>query len=241
MRRTKIKPQSSLSPRSSGQKQVGRPRSDGRPQITRHDILQAASRLFADKGFSATSIKTIADVLRCHGTSIFNHFPTKEAILDELIEVTFGNEFGLFETMINIDAQPEVIVHRMVFEDALACMGDAVTIRSVFLLPELRTERFKKARLYWDKNTDIYAKLIERAKANGVFLEVSSKQAAEAIYTLCTTGLISLSQNKIGAKENFAEMLADMALRSLLCEPKNLSQIKPISRRLKIDWHPHTL
>lgn len=227
--------------RATLQKQVGRPRSDGRPPITRHDILRTASRLFADRGFAATSIKTIADSLHCHGTSIFNHFPTKEAILDELIEVTFGNEFGLFQTLININAKPEVILHRLIYEDALACMGEEVTIRKVFLLPELRTERFEAARKYWDENTDIYAKLISQAMGTGAFLALDAKQAAEAIYTLCTSGLICLSKARLGTADGYAQMLADLALRGLLAASGDLERIKIESANLKVDWRPHKL
>ena len=222
-------------------KQLGRPRSDGRPPITRQDILRTASRLFADHGFAATSIKTIADGLQCHGTSIFNHFATKESILDELIEVTFGNELGLFEALTTLDAPPEVILHRLVYEDALACMGNEVTIRKVFLLPELRTERFEAARRYWDKNTDIYAQLIRRAISGGAFVDVPPKHAAEALYTLCTTGLVSLSQKKMAPAGKYAMMLADLALRGLIKTPNALERIKAASGALQVNWQAHKL
>ncbi|MFY8331802.1 TetR family transcriptional regulator [Vagococcus carniphilus] len=53
---------------------------------TREDILIAAGKLFREQGFQKTSIQSI--VLELDGLSkgaIYHHFPSKEAILDELM------------------------------------------------------------------------------------------------------------------------------------------------------------
>jgi AcrR family transcriptional regulator len=50
---------------------------------SRHDqILFAASKLFASKGYQATSVGDIADALALTGPALYRHFPSKQAVLD---------------------------------------------------------------------------------------------------------------------------------------------------------------
>ena len=48
---------------------------------TRQRILQTARRLFADKGFDATTTRDIAVAADIATGTLFNYFPTKEAVL----------------------------------------------------------------------------------------------------------------------------------------------------------------
>ena len=49
--------------------------------ITRKKILDAAQRLFAEKGYDATATRDIARAAKIASGTVFNYFPTKEAIL----------------------------------------------------------------------------------------------------------------------------------------------------------------
>jgi AcrR family transcriptional regulator len=48
----------------------------------RDQILYAASKLFASKGYQATSVGDIADALALTGPALYRHFPSKQAVLD---------------------------------------------------------------------------------------------------------------------------------------------------------------
>jgi AcrR family transcriptional regulator len=48
---------------------------------TRQRILAAAAQLFASKGFDASTTRDIADAAGIAAGTVFNYFPTKEAIL----------------------------------------------------------------------------------------------------------------------------------------------------------------
>lgn len=58
-----------------------------RPEIegTRGRILLAALELFAQRGFHAASIRDIAEQAGLVSASLYSHFPSKEAILAELV------------------------------------------------------------------------------------------------------------------------------------------------------------
>jgi AcrR family transcriptional regulator len=51
---------------------------------TRKRILQTARRLFADNGYDATTTRDIAHAAKIASGTLFNYFPTKEAIVASL-------------------------------------------------------------------------------------------------------------------------------------------------------------
>jgi len=47
----------------------------------RESILDAAAQVFADEGYETTSMDRVADVARASKRTVYNHFPSKEALL----------------------------------------------------------------------------------------------------------------------------------------------------------------
>lgn len=68
------------------------PRRAGAPQ-TRESILAAAAGLMAERGFHGMSMRDLAAAVGCALSSLYNHFPSKEALLREL-------QTRAFETLI---------------------------------------------------------------------------------------------------------------------------------------------
>lgn len=66
----------------------GRPRHvpDSGTSSPREQILDAASRLFVDKGFAATSTREIAEMVGIRQASLYYHFSGKDEILQELLK-----------------------------------------------------------------------------------------------------------------------------------------------------------
>jgi AcrR family transcriptional regulator len=60
------------------------------PTTTRERILTEASRLFAERGYDGTSTRQIADAVGIRQPSLFHHFASKQAIMEELLELTYG-------------------------------------------------------------------------------------------------------------------------------------------------------
>lgn len=57
------------------------PRQARRKALTRARILQAADRLFADRGYAETSIEDISEAADVAVRTIYTHFPSKAAVL----------------------------------------------------------------------------------------------------------------------------------------------------------------
>jgi AcrR family transcriptional regulator len=56
----------------------------------RRAILDAATELFADRGFGAVSVQEIADAARTHKTTVLYHFATKEALHEAVLDEALG-------------------------------------------------------------------------------------------------------------------------------------------------------
>lgn len=57
---------------------------------TRREILDAALELFAAEGFHGTGLREIARAVGVREGAIYHHFPSKEALLDAVLEEPFG-------------------------------------------------------------------------------------------------------------------------------------------------------
>jgi AcrR family transcriptional regulator len=55
-------------------------------QRTRQAVLDTARQLFADRGFSGTSLQDIADAMGVRKANVYYYFKTKAAILDVLLD-----------------------------------------------------------------------------------------------------------------------------------------------------------
>lgn len=72
----------------------GRPRrSAEHEQETRRRISEVASRLFAEEGFEAVSMRRLAQEAGCGTMSLYGYFPSKNAILRSLWEDCFAELF----------------------------------------------------------------------------------------------------------------------------------------------------
>lgn len=54
-------------------------------QATRGQIIEAATRLFAEKGFEGTSIEAVLADTRLSRGALYHHFPSKEALFEAVV------------------------------------------------------------------------------------------------------------------------------------------------------------
>ena len=66
-------------------------------QSTKYEILQCATRLFLEKGYTDTYVTTIANTLQISTGNLTFHYPTKEHILAELVRELFAFQWEVEE------------------------------------------------------------------------------------------------------------------------------------------------
>ena len=59
---------------------------DSNENTTKQKILSCAAILFAEKGFTETTTRELAEAVGIKAASLYNHFPSKTAILEHMLE-----------------------------------------------------------------------------------------------------------------------------------------------------------
>lgn len=207
-------------------RRLGRPRADGRPPITREQILDAATERFAKVGVAATSVRDLAGGLGIHAASIFHQFPTKEDIVSAVAGKIFAGELAHFEAIRDLGLPADVTLYKIVRDDALFCASGEGDQRRLFLLPELRSGRFPQLERLWDQLVGHYDDVIRSGIADGVFRDVPRRATAEALNSLAMTGALSWNAATLGSPRDLGREIARLALRSVLVMPQRLDAIE---------------
>ncbi len=153
---------------SNGTSGPGRPRLERsrRPgQTAREEILDAAAELFTTHGYASTSTRRIADAVGVRQASLYHHFATKDDILDALLAGTVDDALQLGAGLLDGPGSATERLHALVVADARQLCEGRWNLGALYLLPELRTDRFEPFRRRRTELRDVYRRLSEAAIA----------------------------------------------------------------------------
>ncbi|HMY55340.1 MAG TPA: TetR/AcrR family transcriptional regulator [Candidatus Obscuribacter sp.] len=157
----------------------GRPKDFALGMKRREDILEAATRLFAHRGFRNTDLKMVADELGVAKGTIYNYFESKNDLF--VACVTFGMaRLRLFVRARTRDISEPLELISCAVESYFHFFDEHPEV--VELLVQERAE-FKDREtstyfLGWDEHKLPWLELFEKLKADGIFRDMSS----EAVY-----------------------------------------------------------
>jgi TetR/AcrR family transcriptional regulator, cholesterol catabolism regulator len=72
----------------------------------REELLMIAARLFAEKGFRATTVRDIADAAGILSGSLYHHFDSKESMVDEILSSFQTELFRQYDEVADSDLDP---------------------------------------------------------------------------------------------------------------------------------------
>lgn len=133
-------------------------------------ILRAAARLFVDCGYDATSTRAIAAAVGIRQASLYYHFASKADILAELLSRTVTPSLDAAERLLADAGDPAVRLHALVTVDCRLLLDAPANVGALYLLPEVRAERFADFRAQRTRLRDAYGTLVEQAAAPGAEL-----------------------------------------------------------------------
>ncbi len=153
----------------------------------RESILAAAVQLFAEYGYHAAPLRDVARIAGIQAASIYHHYPNKQALLVEIMEVH----------MKRLNTQLEYIIRE--YQDPLQCLQEAIashirlhtTYKNEFFIIDTEIRALEgENRAYILSLRDTYETLIQSILNNGiergVFRRIDSKVASYAIIAMCT-------------------------------------------------------
>ncbi len=153
-------------------------------------ILQTARRLFVQQGFTATSIRQLAQEAGIGKATIYHHFADKQTIALTLLEQELEVDDG---DLVALRAEPDP---RRRIEMAV-CTNIAFFQQSMDLImvmqrevPAGRTLLDTKFLDYWELFSGLIADAITQGQTEDIFRDVDTTQAAQVLLTMIF-GLVS--------------------------------------------------
>jgi AcrR family transcriptional regulator len=201
---------------------VGRPRSAHRQPTgdTREEILGAAADLFGTNGYTATSTGTIAQAVGLRQGSLFYYYPSKEAILTELLDRTVRPTLDLTRRLDEAELGPESTLWVLAERDVSNLCSGSHNLGVLQFLPESHAAQFawfwrRRQRLF-----NFYRRQIRDGSDVGVFPAASRSSSPDLVFGLVES--VITARPSVRKDGTIGASVADAALRMLGVPPGQL-------------------
>ncbi|MCW3841492.1 TetR/AcrR family transcriptional regulator [Micromonospora yasonensis] len=141
------------------------------PGDRREAILDTAAALFARKGVAATTVRQIADEVGILSGSLYHHFDSKEAMVDEIISSFLRDLKDRYAKVLAQEADARARLHDLIVAslEVVEAHPHAAEIYQNDVNYLLGIERFSYLRNAGRQVQDTWLKVIEAGVAEGVF------------------------------------------------------------------------
>jgi AcrR family transcriptional regulator len=220
---------------ADGAEDVARPMRQ-RTSLLRRAVLNTAAQMFAEKGYLGTNLRAIADALGMSRPGLYYHFPSKERLLEEIIEeLTLSAERQMTAIADEKASDPEQALRMVIHSTTLWLLDHRIYFlaldRSEKDLPDdLRAANEESKR----KNLHLMVEIIEQGVKIGRFRPVDPHIAALAIAGMRNWGAWWYRPDGRLSAAEIADTISDMAVRSLLRPDAYRSRSDSITDALRI-------
>jgi len=213
---------------------VGTPK-EGSGAETRERILVEASRLFAVQGYHGTTTREIAAEVGISQPSLFFHFPTKKAIVEELCRLDLIPAVSRIEGLLAGGGSPAAKLFAMIAGEVACILASPYDLRAhlayeVLNDPDLGTYR-DLAHRFDEATRDV----IRAGCDTGEFIEVDPAIAQQLVIAVLLRAPVTDRHVQPNLKDLEPQMSAALVLRSLLTDPGRLDDVAaeaaPLTRR----------
>jgi AcrR family transcriptional regulator len=158
----------------------------GRAVGTRERILRAAAALFREQGFNGTSMHDLAQAVGITKSSLYHHFPSKQALLSEILEATVSRVTPHIEAVVEADlpaaerlrlAVTIHVVELIADRDNVACFIE----EGRFLAPDFLEEYIPKR----DRYENCLRRILQEGSESGELVTGDVRLAGLAILGMC--------------------------------------------------------
>jgi TetR/AcrR family transcriptional regulator, regulator of autoinduction and epiphytic fitness len=201
------------------------PRRAAQSRATRRAIVDAAARLFAERGYVATSFDAIAEAAAVGRATVFAHFPAKAALLKTAYDVTLVGD----DEPIPLPQRPESLAvraerdpHRFLAGYAAIVTGVARRVSPIYEAIRGAAHADPEAAAVWRKigeerrigGANIVASIVDRG---GLRRDADPERAADLVFALVDPGLYHLLVRERGwSHDAFTTWLAAALERELV-------------------------
>jgi AcrR family transcriptional regulator len=196
------------------------------PSDTRERILTAAAAAFAQRGFQGTSTREIAAAVGVRQPSLFHHFPSKQAILAELLDRDLGPALERVRRIRASDGSPAARLYAYVTADIAALLSFPYDARGLYDEAVLQDPALAPQRAVQEAFHTEIRELVAEGVATGEFRQVDPGFARETIHAMTIEVIYQRASRPRSDLSDRPEQIADFALRGLLADPATLDAVR---------------
>jgi len=201
------------------------------PSPTRHRILVAASRLFAQRGYAGTSTREIASAVQLSQPTLFHHFASKSAMMTELLRLNFAHPGSVVTRISREDGDPAVLLYRELRWELDYTRSVPFDLTAANASDVLALEEFASWRRTASVLRSARRSVLRRGVADGSLTVPDEDVVLDAI-----TGVMIDAVRRAGsghAKRSGAHDVAAFLVRAVLSDPGRLAAVVDEAERFR--------
>jgi len=181
---------------------------------TRERIRLEAATLFSEQGFNGTSMAELASAVGITKSSLYHHFPSKQALLSEIIELTVNRVSPLVQEVAEMDLPAEERLRKAVILHTVEAIRDQHAVACFieegrYLTPEFMATHITNRDAY----EQVFTRIFEEGIASGEFIEQDVGIAVKAVLGMCNSVVRWYRPDGDHSPEEIAEEFAQFAVR----------------------------
>jgi TetR/AcrR family transcriptional regulator, cholesterol catabolism regulator len=182
------------------------------PTETYETILQVANRLFAKQGYTATSVRQIAQETGIGKATIYHHFPDKQTIALALLK---HNTVKMKEMLATVEAETEPRRRiQTAVQASLSFLYESSDILQVVRreVPGGRTKLQNEMASFFQTYIGLVAEALRQGQKQGIFRAMDPAEAAQVLMRMIqgTFAMTYISGQKSQPPEKAAAALLDV-------------------------------
>ncbi len=191
------------------------------PRRRQTEVLEAAARVFHEKGYESTSIQDIAEAVGILKGSLYYYIRSKEDLLYEILQAVHEDAFANIRLVEELDGDPLQRI-RLFVTSHLVFNAENLTKMGVFFhdfrsLSEERRGVIVEAR---DKYDDMLRRLVREGQEQQIVCpEIDPKSVSFAVMGMLNWIYQWYTPNGARSAQAIADEFADLIVSGLACTP----------------------
>ena len=181
---------------------------------TRERSLLEAAALFSEHGFNGTSMSELAGAVGITKSSLYHHFPSKQALLSEIIETTVSRVTPLVQEVAEMDLPAGDRLRRAIVLHTVEAIRDQHAIACFVEEGRYLEREFMETHVVKrDAYEQVFRKLFEDGIESGEFVKRDIGIAVKAVLGMCNSVVRWYKPDGGYSAQEIADEFADFAVR----------------------------
>jgi AcrR family transcriptional regulator len=180
----------------------------------RHEIFNSAVKLFAEKGFTETSMREIAEAAGVGKSTLYDYFPSKDEILIAYVIDEVGHTTAAAKEILALDLSAGEKFRRILRKQLDHVLSNKfVYLRLTFETQRLSRESQQRIQVHRYAYQDMLCRLVEEGIRNGEFRPVNPLLAVRGMFNMLTTAVFT--SRPTGSPEEMLQDTVDIYFKGL--------------------------